>query len=598
MIKLSPLYGIILKLSMKEYLHTIFRLWKIFGPFHKWFYLQLFLIFLLQILVVSEAIVSSKMMNALVGKEGKIVVIFLFVMLVVELSKNAVNFFETRNDLKHLNVTLNQHIQEYSLKRILGLTIEQHTEDHSAMKLTIISQGEQQVMNVIDRIVTSIIPTLMLLVIAFATLIFVNPLIALIVGIMFPILLIWVYFFQRSHYPHIARNRDNWNSQFKTRAEVFSHLGLVKVLGQETKFIAHYLKQRAELFPHYFFTVFRTSNNSAQRSVFVDVLSIVVIAFAIYEYFSGAYTLGIIYLIMSMTSKIFSNVGTLSSSMREIPQSFVHIEKYLSVIDKEPSFNEGGEHGVSLAEDITFSDVSFQYPKGESPALSHCSFVIPAGKTTAFVGHSGSGKSTVARLLLRAYDYNDGSIKIGETSLHNIDAHYLRSRIGYVEQHVDLFDDTVRNNILMAVPEESRARADARLEEIGEKARISEFYHRLGEQKWDTMIGERGIKLSGGECQRIGIARAIIKDPQILLFDEATASLDTVNEKYVMDAINEVSKGKTTIIVAHRLSTVRNADKIIVMEKGKVVAGGTHDELMGMSPQYQDLVVHQIHEKN
>ncbi|MFZ2832033.1 MAG: ATP-binding cassette domain-containing protein, partial [Minisyncoccia bacterium] len=162
---------------------------------------------------------------------------------------------------------------------------------------------------------------------------------------------------------------------------------------------------------------------------------------------------------------------------------------------------------------------------------------------------------------------------------------------------VDLFDDTVRNNILMALPASARIDAEKRLEEIGEKARISEFYHRLGEEKWDTVIGERGIKLSGGECQRIGIARAIIKEPKILLFDEATASLDTVNEKFVMDAINEVSKGKTTIIVAHRLSTVRNADKIIVMEKGSVVAEGTHSELLASSAQYQELVAHQMHQR-
>ncbi|MFZ2831985.1 MAG: ABC transporter ATP-binding protein, partial [Minisyncoccia bacterium] len=462
---------------MKEYLHTILRLWKIFTPFHKWFYLQLFLIFLLQILIVSEAVVSSKMMNALVSKDSRIVVIFLFVMLGVALAKIIVDFLETKNSINHLVVTLDQHIQEYSLKRILNLTIEQHTEDHSAMKLTIISQGEQHVRNVIDRIITSIIPTLMLLVIALVTLTFVSPLIALAVGVMFPILLTWAYFFQRSQYPFVTKNRDNWNGQFKTRAEAFSHLSLVKILGQESKFTAHYLAQRAELIPHHFFTQTRGLKNWAKRGIFVEVLSVAAIAFAIYEYLNGSYTLGTIYLIMSMINKIFSNVNTLSNSMREIPQSFVHIEKYLSIIDKEPSFNEDGTRDLSLGEDITFSDVSFQYPKGESPALVHCSFVIPSGKTTAFVGHSGSGKSTIARILLRAYDYTDGAIRIGPNSLRDIDAKYLRENIGYVEQHVDLFDDTVRNNILMALPASARIDAEKRLEEIGEKARISEFYH-------------------------------------------------------------------------------------------------------------------------
>jgi ATP-binding cassette subfamily B protein AbcA/BmrA len=175
-----------------------------------------------------------------------------------------------------------------------------------------------------------------------------------------------------------------------------------------------------------------------------------------------------------------------------------------------------------------------------------------------------------------------------------MEAKHLREHIGYVEQHVDLLDDTVRENILFGVPDTSRKSAEQKMEETAKHARIDQFYHRLGEKKFDTVVGERGIKLSGGERQRIGIARAIIKDPEILIFDEATSSLDTENEKYVMDAIADVSKGKTTIIIAHRLSTVRDADKIIVMDKGRVVGEGTHEELMRSNDMYKNLVAHQV----
>jgi ABC-type dipeptide/oligopeptide/nickel transport system ATPase subunit len=159
---------------------------------------------------------------------------------------------------------------------------------------------------------------------------------------------------------------------------------------------------------------------------------------------------------------------------------------------------------------------------------------------------------------------------------------------------IDLLDDTIRENILLGTKEKERKQKEKELELIAQRARITEFYHRLGDKKFDTVVGERGIKLSGGERQRVGIARAIIKDPEILIFDEATSALDSENEKHVMDAINEVSKGKTTIIIAHRLSTVRNADKIIVMDKGKVVGEGTHDELMKNNEVYQNLVAHQV----
>jgi ATP-binding cassette subfamily B protein AbcA/BmrA len=159
---------------------------------------------------------------------------------------------------------------------------------------------------------------------------------------------------------------------------------------------------------------------------------------------------------------------------------------------------------------------------------------------------------------------------------------------------VDLLDDTIRENIMIAVKDRDRSHALERLEEVAHLARIDQFYHRLGERKFDTFVGERGVKLSGGERQRVGIARAIIKDPEILIFDEATSSLDTENEAKVMEAINDVSKGKTTIIIAHRLSTVRDADKIIVMDKGKVVGEGTHSELLENNAVYQNLVAHQV----
>jgi ABC-type multidrug transport system fused ATPase/permease subunit len=178
--------------------------------------------------------------------------------------------------------------------------------------------------------------------------------------------------------------------------------------------------------------------------------------------------------------------------------------------------------------------------------------------------------------------------------LRDIDASYLRKNIGYVEQHVDLFDDTVEENILFGVKDEERVEAQNKLEEVAQKARITEFYNRLGEKRFGAFVGERGIKLSGGERQRIGIARAIIKNPKILIFDEATSSLDTENEKYIQEAIEEVSKGKTTIIIAHRLSTIKGADKIIVMDKGTIVAEGTHEELLKNSKHYQTLVEHQL----
>jgi ATP-binding cassette subfamily B protein len=186
------------------------------------------------------------------------------------------------------------------------------------------------------------------------------------------------------------------------------------------------------------------------------------------------------------------------------------------------------------------------------------------------------------------YDWDGGDISINGLSIRKLDAQVLRQKIGYVEQHVDLFDTTIRENILFGL--KNKTLTEEKMSEIVSMARIDQFFHRLGSSGLDTVIGERGVKLSGGERQRIGIARALAKDPEILVFDEATASLDTENEKYIQEAIDESSKGRTTIIIAHRLSTIQNSDIIFVMDKGEVVDQGTHEELKTRSIEYQRLI--------
>jgi ABC-type multidrug transport system fused ATPase/permease subunit len=301
---------------------------------------------------------------------------------------------------------------------------------------------------------------------------------------------------------------------------------------------------------------------------------------------------GNIYAVWTWLNDIFSNIRTLTQALRNIPLRFVELEKYLDIIDKNPEFEENGKENFKNG-NITFENVSFKYPKGEDAVIEDLNIEIPEGKKVAFVGFSGSGKSTIIKLLLRVYDWKDGNIKIGGISLRDMDAKKLRKNIGYVEQHVDLFDSTIKENILFGLEDKNVKKEH--LEEVVHKARIDQFFHRLGEKGLETMIGERGVKLSGGERQRIGIARALIKNPEVLIFDEATASLDTENEKYIQEAIDESSKGRTTIIIAHRLSTVQNADIIFVMDKGKIVGEGTHNELKENCEEYQRLIKAQEH---
>jgi ABC-type multidrug transport system fused ATPase/permease subunit len=324
----------------------------------------------------------------------------------------------------------------------------------------------------------------------------------------------------------------------------------------------------------YFFTTSRT----------------VISAMIVYLTYLGNLSAGAMYAIWSWINDIYGSIYNLVQIMRDLPINFIEVEKYLKIIDKEPEFDESGKTDFTPG-DIVLEGLSFKYPKGDKEVMENISLTIPHGKKVAFVGVSGSGKSTIIKLLLRMYDYSSGNIKINQVELKDINSVSLRKNIGYVEQHVDLFDTTIRDNILFGL--EDKNVSEEKLQEVIHKARIDQFFHRLSEKGLDTQIGERGVKLSGGERQRIGIARALIKNPDILIFDEATASLDTENEKYIQEAIDESSLGRTSIIIAHRLSTIQNADIIFVMHKGQLVGQGTHSELLQNNEYYQTLVQHQ-----
>lgn len=579
---------------MSHHFKNILRLWRILKPFHKYFYIQLFLIIIAQGFVVAIAYGQSAILNLLVEKNVQLLTIAFVAYAALFMLDILVDYLAVRNGQQNLEQTLFQHLQEFSYRKILSLTPAQHIEDHSALKLTVISKGELAVQSIIDKIITSVLPTITLAIITICTLYFQSPLLAGISAGIIAIIIIWSFFFQNNHHSYVIKNRDTWNEQSRQRTEAFTHLQTVKILNREEYFLKEYLKKRYEAVRHHLVTIGRSAKHSSKRNLFTELSVVATFAVASFLYLSGAYAIGTIYLVLSLINRLYWNIGSLSSVMRQIPQFYADAEKYFMIIDKVPSFDETGKKNVPLQKDISFHEVSFAYDKSSSKLFDKVSFSIPATKTTAFVGSSGSGKSTIVKLLLRAYDYQEGSILIGENELRSIDAGYLREHLGYVEQHVDLLDDTIKENILIAVSENKRKDAENRLEDIARHARISQFYHRLGEAKFDTVVGERGVKLSGGERQRVGIARAIIKNPEILIFDEATSSLDSENEKYVMEAINNVSKGKTTILIAHRLSTVRNADKIIVMDKGRVVGEGSHEELMRDSTVYQNLVAHQL----
>lgn len=535
----------------------------------------------------------ANVLDSIVKQHFKQAMIFVFISTVIALVRIIISYFTDIHAQNKIDFAIQQHLEEYSFKKIFGLNIFQYTEDHSAIKEQVINRGENALEDIVSTLLLTILPTGTQIIFALIAMSFFSPLVAVWSSCILLVAIIWSNHFATYHRPFIKNDMDNWDKQKKIRTESFQHLNLIRIVGAENFYLKKYLHNR-QSFLDYKKTVWNKSITHAHKRIGFFNASRSVSSFAIiYLSFTGAVTVGSIYALWSYITEANSQIFNVIKALRQMPLRFTELEKYLAIIDKKPDFNEQGET-PELKGDILIKNLDFSYPSSEQKLFTNLSLSIPYGKRTAFVGSSGSGKSTIIKLLMRTYTYTNGSILLGEHELKTIDARYLREHIGYVEQHVDLFDDTIKENILISVINSDKKEAEEKLEEVAKQSRISEFYHRLGKDKFETLIGERGVKLSGGERQRIGIARAIIKNPDILIFDEATSSLDTENEAKVMEAINDVSQGKTTIIIAHRLSTVRNADKIIVMNKGSVVGEGTHDELMSNNEVYQNLISHQI----
>jgi len=378
-----------------------------------------------------------------------------------------------------------------------------------------------------------------------------------------------------------------WSDSMAQLEETLGGLRIIKAFIAEEKMEKRYEKVTNE--------VRRANNKVAIRQSLAHPMSefLGTVLIVIVLWFGGMLILGndadieaptfIFYLVILYS--IINPLKDFAKASYNIPKGLASMERIDKILNAEnPIREKGNPIAISeLKEQITFKDVSFDYD-GVHPVLKHINLAIPKGRTIALVGQSGSGKSTLVDLVPRYHDVKDGAILIDGVDVRDMQISALRGLIGNVNQEAILFNDTFFNNIAFGVE-------NATMEQVVEAAKIANAHDFIMETEngYDTNIGDRGGKLSGGQRQRISIARAILKNPPILILDEATSALDTESERLVQEALERLMKSRTTIAIAHRLSTIRNADEIYVLQDGEIVEQGRHEELLQQNGVYKRL---------
>jgi ATP-binding cassette subfamily B protein len=384
----------------------------------------------------------------------------------------------------------------------------------------------------------------------------------------------------------IRRNMNESDTEANTKAiDSLLNYETVKYFGAETREAKRYDRSMAR----YEEASIRTYTslallNTGQAVIFTLGLTATMMMCAL-GVRSGRNSVGDFVLINAMMIQLYQPLNFMGMVYREIKQAIIDIEKMFEVLGRKPEIEDAPDAGPLLVTSgaIRFDDVRFAY-EAERPILKGLSFEVPAGKRVAIVGPSGAGKSTISRLLFRLYDVSGGSITIDGQDIRRVTQASLRAAIGMVPQDTVLFNDTIRYNIRYGRWDAS----DAEVEEAARLARIDPLI-RMAPKGYETQVGERGLKLSGGEKQRVAIARTVLKAPPILVLDEATSALDSHTEHEIQEALDRVSRNRTSLVIAHRLSTIVSADEIIVLDQGRIAERGTHVALLAKDGLYASM---------
>ncbi|MAD98332.1 MAG: ABC transporter [Flavobacteriaceae bacterium] len=433
---------------------------------------------------------------------------------------------------------------------------------------------------------------LVLFAVGFTQMITVDPTLTLYTLIPFPLLSVSIFILSRTINKRSAIVQQYLSKLTTFNQETFSGINVVKSYGIETAVLGDFdlvVDQSKEK---------NISLHKANALFFplmillIGISNIIVIYVGGNQYINGEIQIGTVVeftLYVNMLTWPVAVVGWVTSMVQQAEASQSRINEFLG---QEPEITNNSDKKEDIQGKITFSNVSFTYDDTNITALKGVNFEIQPGETLAILGKTGAGKSTISELISRMYDVTEGKVLIDDQPIDSLNLNELRNEIGYVPQDPFLFSDSIENNIKFG-------KKDASKDEIIEAAKNAVVHNNIVEftNQYETILGERGVTLSGGQKQRVSIARAIIKNPKILIFDDCLSAVDTETEEKILTNLENVSKDKTTIIISHRVSSAKNADKIIVLDSGEIIQQGTHETLVNTKGYYQELYEQQLLEK-
>ena len=492
----------------------------------------------------------------------------------------------TERAMRRMSLRVFEHLHKLSLSF--------HLDRHTGALQRDIERGTNGISFIMRFMIFNILPTLVELALVIGLLLAKYPPVFALITSVAVVLYIGFSVYMTEWRTQYIREANQMDSTTHARAlDSLLNYETVKYFTAERREAAAYdesLKQWEDARRKNRYTLF--SLNSGQALI-VSLAMGSMLMFAAYYVVIGEMTIGDFTLVNAFMFQLFQPLNFLGFVYREIKASIANIERMFELLDEEPSVkDEGTDHLNVYKGEVQFENVTFSYADNRT-ILKQLNLTLEAGKTLAIVGSSGAGKSTLTKLLFRFYDPQQGRILIDGQDIKGVRQNELRRQLGIVPQDTVLFNDTLENNIRYAKPHAT----DEELLEVISMAQLDGLV-RNSPNGLSSMVGERGLKLSGGEKQRLAIARMLLKKPAIMVFDEATSSLDSTTEQAIMQAIRDVSKGHTTLIIAHRLSTIADADQIVVLEDGQWYEQGTHAELLAKNGRYAQLWQAQLQQED